>query len=166
MRAYTKRVCAGALLLAVLVFSPSADTRAADTGSSPSDGGLVQIKSAYVMGETIDRLKRDIASKNLRFFSEINQSQLAADAGIKLNPSTLLVFGNPALGSQFMTSNPASGIDWPVRLLVFEDAKGAVWLVYTDFAYIAKRHHINDRDAAFDKASTVIASIASSVASR
>jgi uncharacterized protein (DUF302 family) len=166
MRPYAKKVGAGALLVAALVFSPSASMRAADTGSSMPDGGVVRVKSAYVMGETIDRLKRDIAGKNLMFFSEINQSQLASDAGIKLNPSTLLVFGNPALGSQFMTSNPASGIDWPVRLLVFEDAKGAVWLVYTDFAYIAKRHHIKGRDAAFDKASTVIASIASSVAGK
>ena len=38
--------------------------------------------------------------------SEIDQSKLAADAGIKLRPSTLLVFGNPPLGTQFITSNP------------------------------------------------------------
>jgi uncharacterized protein (DUF302 family) len=102
-----------------------------------SDGGIVKVKSAYPLGETIGRLKQDIATKKLMFFSEIDRSQLAADAGIRLRPSTLLMFGNPALGSQFMTSNPAAGIDWPVRLLVFEDAKGEVWLAYTDFALIS-----------------------------
>jgi len=97
------------------------------------------------------------------FFGLIDQSKLASDAGIKLHPSSLLVFGNPALGSQFMTSNPAAGVDWPVRLLVFEDEHGEVWAVYTDFAYIARRHGITDRDAQFKMASEVIASITASV---
>lgn len=157
------RMGVAALATAALVFSQSASPRAAETNSSVSDGGVVTVRSAFPLGETIDRLKRDIAGKELKFFSEINQSQLAADAGVRLDSSTLLVFGNPALGSQFITSNPAAGLDWPVRLLVFENAKGEVWLAYTDFGYIARRHHIGDRDAAFDKASTVIASIAASV---
>jgi uncharacterized protein (DUF302 family) len=74
-----------------------------------------------------------------------------------------LIFGNPALGSQFMTSNPVAGIDWPVRLLVIEDKNGQVWTVYNDFSYIARRHHIKNRGAAFKMASEVIASITSSV---
>jgi uncharacterized protein (DUF302 family) len=125
--------------------------------------GVVKGKSAYSMTETIDRLKKDVAAKGITFFAEIDQAKLAADAGITLGPSTLLIFGNPALGSQFMTSNPASGIDWPVRLLVIEDKNGQVWTVYNDFGYIARRHHIKDRGAAFKMASEVIASITSSV---
>ena len=78
-------------------------------------------------------------------------------------PSTLLSFGNPALGAQFLTSNPAAGLDWPVRMLVVEDAKGVVWAEYTDFTWIARRHHITDRDAAFQMASKVAASVAASV---
>ena len=74
--------------------------------------GVVRVKSAYALDETIDRIKKDIADKGIRFFSEIDQSKLAADAGIKLRPSTLLVFGNPPLGTQFITSNPNAGLDW------------------------------------------------------
>jgi uncharacterized protein (DUF302 family) len=96
-------------------FFPCASTSAAEKASTISDGDVVKIQSAFPLGETLARLKEDIAGKKLMFFSEINQSQLAAEAGLKLNPSTLLVFGNPALGSQFMTSNPEAGIDWPVR---------------------------------------------------
>ena len=128
-----------------------------------SEDGIVRVKSAYDFQETITRLKADIATKGIKFFSEIDQSKLAADAGIKLNPSTLLVFGNPPLGTQFMTSNPNSGLDWPVRLLVTQDNGGAVWAVYTDFAWIATRHSITDRDDQFKMASMVIASITSSV---
>jgi uncharacterized protein (DUF302 family) len=96
------------------------------------------------------------------FFSEIDQAKLAADAGIKLNPSTLLVFGNPPLGTLFITANASAGLDWPVRLLVYE-ADGKVWVAYTDFEWIARRHRITNRDVEFKMASGVIASITSSV---
>ena len=73
------------------------------------DDGIIRVKSAVPMAEAITRIKADIASKGIKFFSEIDQSQLAAGAGIKLRPSTLLVFGNPPLGTQFITSNPNAG---------------------------------------------------------
>src|SRR5262245_28296944 len=76
-----------------------------------AQNGIVKGKSAYPMAETIDRLKKDVAAKGITFFAEIDQTKLAAEAGIKLRPSTLMIFGNPALGSQFMTSNPQAGID-------------------------------------------------------
>ena len=93
----------------------------------------------------------------------VDQSQLGGDAGIELRPSKLLIFGNPPLGIQFLTANPNAGLDWPVRLLVNQDANGQVWAVYTDFGWIASRHHITNRDAQFKMASEVISSITSSV---
>jgi uncharacterized protein (DUF302 family) len=137
--------------------------------SSPvlaGDDGIVRVKSAYPIGETIARLKKDIAAKGIKFFSEIDQSKLAADAGIELRPSVLLVFGNPPLGTQFITANPNAGLDWPVRLLVFENDKGEVWTAYTDFAWIARRHGIKNRNDQFRMASNVIASITSSVGAK
>ncbi|MGB2595584.1 MAG: DUF302 domain-containing protein [Pseudolabrys sp.] len=128
-----------------------------------SNDGIVRVKSAYSFEETIERLKKDVAAIDIRFVSEIDQSKLAADAGIKLNPSTLLVFGNPPLGTQFMTANPNAGLDWPVRLLVIQDSAGAVWTIYTDFTWIAARHGIANRTEQFKMASMVIASITSSV---
>ena len=143
------------LTAAALVVAPEALPKSSD--------GVVRVKSVYSFQETIERLKKDIAAKGIRFFSEIDQSKLAADAGIKLNPSTLLVFGNPPLGTQFMTANPNAGLDWPVRLLVIQDNTGAVWTIYTDFAWIAARHGIVNRTEQFKMASMVIASITSSV---
>lgn len=132
-----------------------------------SDDGIVKVKSAYPMAESIARLKKDVADKGIKYFLEVDQSKLAADAGISIRPSTLLVFGNPPLGTQFMKANPLAGLDWPVRLLVFEDEKGDVWAAYTDFAYIARRHQIKGMDnEAFQKASGVIASITSSVSAK
>ena len=128
-----------------------------------NEDGIVRVESAYPLAETVNRLKKDVADKGIMFFSEIDQSELAAKAGIKLLPSRLLVFGNPPLGIQFLTSNPDSGLDWPVRLLVRQEANGDVWAVYTDFDWIARRHHIKDPGDAFKMASTVIRSITSSV---
>src|SRR5204863_1014827 len=112
---------------------------AASSARADGDDGIVRVKSAVPMAEAITRIKADIASKGIKFFMEIDQSQLAADAGIKLRPSTLLVFGNPPLGTQFITSNPNAGLDWPVRLLLTQDDNGDVWAVWTDFEWIAKR---------------------------
>ncbi|MEQ1611656.1 MAG: DUF302 domain-containing protein [Hyphomicrobiaceae bacterium] len=136
--------------------------KAADKNSEGHEG-IVMFSSAYGFGETVERLKGDIAAKGILFFSQIDQARLAADAGIKLNPSTLLVFGNPPLGTLFITANPLAGLDWPVRLLVYESTDGKVWVAYTDFASIAKRHGITTRDVEFKMASGVIASITGSV---
>jgi uncharacterized protein (DUF302 family) len=155
MHACKRPMAALFVLAAALLASPVA--------IADGEDGIVRVKSAYPIGETVARLKKDIADKGIKFFMEIDQTRLAADAGVKLHPSTLLVFGNPPLGTQFMTSNPNSGLDWPVRLLVVEDEKGDVWAVYTDFDWIARRHRINDREPQFKMAASVIASIASSV---
>lgn len=146
------------LAFALTAFSPAA-TRA-------ENDGVVRVRSTYPIGETIERLKRDIAEKGIRFFAEIDQSSLAAEAGIKLQPSVLLIFGNPPLGTQFITANANAGLDWPVRLLVFENEKGEVWTAYTDFNWIARRHGIENRNDQFKMASTVIASITSSVTAK
>jgi uncharacterized protein (DUF302 family) len=131
------------------------------------EDGIVKVKSVYSMDETIARVKQDVASKGIMFFSAIDQSKLAADAGISLRPSTLLIFGNPPLGTLFIKADPVAGLDWPVRLLVFQDEKGDVWTAYTVFDYIARRHQIRGMDIeAFQKASGVIASITSSVTAR
>lgn len=132
--------------------------------SAQTEDGIVRVKSAYGVDETIQRLKADIQAKGIKFFLAVDQADLAAKAGIPLKRSTLLVFGNPPLGIQFLTANPNAGLDWPVRLLVNEDTEGGVWATYTDFGWIARRHAITDRAAQFKMASEVIASITSSIA--
>ena len=159
-----------AVCLALALGTPSlvaAQGVGAGTSAGMPEDGIVKVKSSYSMDETIARVKQDIASKGIMFFSAVDQYKLAADAGINLRPSTLLIFGNPPLGTLFIKANPVAGLDWPVRLLVFQDEKGDVWTAYTDFAYIARRHHIQGMDIeAFQKASGVIASITSSVSAR
>lgn len=145
-----------AILGVVLALFGGADARAADDG-------LIKVRSAYPVDETIARIRQDIAAKGIMFFSAVDQQQLAAQAGITLRPSTLLSFGNPPLGAQFLTSNPYSGLDWPVRVLVLQDEAGVVWAAYTDFEWIARRHGITDRMPQFAMATKVVDSITSTI---
>lgn len=152
---------AASLLLLLILLSAATSVARAD-----SDDGVIRVKSAVPMSEAIGRIKADIAAKGIKFFMEVDQSKLAADAGIKLRPSTLLVFGNPPLGTQFITANPNAGLDWPVRLLLTQDDNGEVWAAWTDFDWIAKRHNIRNRQAQFTMATMVVKSITSTITSK
>ncbi len=162
-------LCSVAVLAFALAIPPASHSSAADpkpVSVLNAASGVITQKSAYDIAETIERLRKDIAAKGIVFFHEIDQAALAATAGIELRPSVLLVFGNPPLGTQFIAANPHAGLDWPVRMLVYRGAAGAVWVAWTDFASIAKRHGIAAREAQFRMAAEVAASIASSVAAR
>jgi len=157
----TRRLFSAALAAAALSTAPLAWAQTAPPAAGAD--GVVRVKSAYPLDETIARIRDDIAKKGITFFAAIDQQQLAAGAGIALPPSTLLMFGNPALGSQFITARGEAGLDWPVRLLVRQDADGSVWAIYTDFLWIARRHGITTRDAQFATANGVVASITSTI---
>jgi hypothetical protein len=96
------QICSAFLLACALTTLSSSVTLA-------DNDGVVRVRSAYPIGETIERLKKDIADKGIRFFSEIDQSKLAAEAGIKLPPSVLLVFGNPRSGPNSSPRMPMPG---------------------------------------------------------
>jgi uncharacterized protein (DUF302 family) len=151
-----------ATLAALVVAVPPA---LAQTTAARGDG-IVRVRSAHSLDDTVTRLKRDIAAKGIMFFNEIDQSQLAAGAGVRLTEvkrSTLLIFGNPPLGTQFLNARAEAGLDWPVRLLVQEDAQGRVWATYTDFRWIARRHGIDPDTESFRTANGVVASITGSI---
>jgi uncharacterized protein (DUF302 family) len=162
MRELDMRHRISSALGAAALFLMLAGTAAADPVVLQGDG-VVRVRSGYGVDETIARIQADVAAKGIRFFSAIDQARLAADAGIALRPSTLIQFGNPPLGAQFLTANANAGLDWPVRVLVTQDADGTVWATYTDFAWIARRHGITNRTPQFEMASRVVESITSTV---
>jgi uncharacterized protein (DUF302 family) len=159
------QVCSAAFLVLAMTMSSASHGNAESVKPEASASGVIATRSAYGVEETVERLKKDIAAKGIVFFQEIDQAAIAAKAGVELKPSILLIFGNPPLGTQFIAANPQAGLDWPVRMLVYRDAAGEVWVAYSDFEWIARRHGVTSRDAQFHMASQVAASIASSVAS-
>ena len=133
---------------------------AAVPAAVPQAAGVLRLRSANGFDDTVARLKADVQAKGIRYFDTIDQAALGASANLQLRRSTLVLFGNPPLGVQFLQSNPYSGLDWPVRMLVVEEPDGSVYVAWTDFAFIAERYAIGDRGPQFAMASEVAASIA------
>lgn len=138
--------------------------RAAAIETNPVAEGILRLRSAHGVDETLARLKAAVDAKGVRFFGAIDQSDLGNDAGVSVGRSTLVLFGNPPLGLQFLQANPYAGLDWPVRMLVVQESDGSVWLAWTDFGYLARRYHITDRPAQLKMATEVAASIATDAA--
>jgi uncharacterized protein (DUF302 family) len=136
---------------------------AAEPSEQRGSQGLVRVRSAYPVRQTIERLRKEIAAKGIPFFGAIDQARLAADAGVRVRPSTLLVFGTPSLGAGFLNANPYAGLDWPVRLLVHQDSVGQVWVAYNDFTWIARRRGLADCREQLALAAALVESITSTV---
>jgi uncharacterized protein (DUF302 family) len=146
---------------ATVLSAAAAPAKSAVPVAAAHADGVVKQKSDYGFEETIVRIKADIDAKGIRFFDEIDQAGLGDSAKLPINRSTLLLFGNPPLGVQFLQSNPVAGLDWPVRMLVTQDDDGSVWVSWTDFNFVAGRYQLRDRDPQIKMASEVAASIAS-----
>ncbi len=145
----------------VLAFPVSAQTQPTP---APMAEGVLRLKSAHSVPETVQRLKAAVEAKGIRFFDAIDQHALAEGANLKIGQSTLVLFGNPPLGVQFLQSNLYAGLDWPVRMLVTQEADGSVWLAWSDFAWVAHRYAIKNKDPQFNMATGVAAGLAAEAA--
>ncbi|MFK5925100.1 MAG: DUF302 domain-containing protein [Desulfuromusa sp.] len=104
--------------------------------------GLITLKSSYSAEETMNRFEAIAKKKGLNIFARINHAAGAAKIGKMLRPTEVLIFGNPQGGTPFMECSQTVGIDLPLKVLVWQDAAGQVWLGYNDPVYLAKRHEV------------------------
>jgi uncharacterized protein (DUF302 family) len=151
------------VLLAGAASASAASAAAAPTAATEASG-VLRLASNHSVEDTVARIKRSVEAKGIRYFTAIDQQQLGASANLPIKKSTLVLFGNPPLGVQFIQSNPYAGLDWPVRMLVRETADGTTEIAYTDFAYIGQRYGIKDKDAQLKMASEVAATVAGEAA--
>jgi Uncharacterized conserved protein len=109
-----------------------------------SENGLVTVESAHPVHETVDRLAATVTAAGSMVFARIDHAAGAAEAGMSLRPTELLIFGNPRGGTPLMQDRQTAGIDLPVKALAWEDEAGKVWLTYDTVAWIARRHDLGD----------------------
>jgi uncharacterized protein (DUF302 family) len=102
--------------------------------------GLIALRSSFSSTETMDRLEENAKRRGLNIFARIDHAAGAATVGKTLRPTELLIFGNPKGGTPLMECVQSTGIDLPLKALVWQDAQGQVWLAYNDPGYIARRH--------------------------
>lgn len=151
------------LLFAFTVLMAALGVTSGSGAQAGKRDGVVTFKSRYSINETVKRIKADVAEKGIMLFDDIDQAKLGNAAGNTVRPSRLILFGNPALGTTFLTANPSSSLDWPVRVLVYQTKDGSVNVAYNDFDWIARRHGIGNRKKEFKMATKVIESVTSTV---
>lgn len=105
--------------------------------------GLTTIQSSYGPKETLNRLEAEIKAKGMTIFARIDHAEGAMEVGLSLRPTDLLIFGNAKGGTPLMQSIQTSGIDLPLKALVWQDASGDTWISYNDPSWLAKRHGLS-----------------------
>lgn len=108
--------------------------------ASPTDRGLIDKASHHSVDETVERLKNILQSKGVILFALIDHSGEAEKVGMKMRPTKLLIFGSPKAGTPLMLAAPTVAIDLPLKILIWEDAKGKVWATYNSPEFLRERH--------------------------
>ena len=110
--------------------------------TSSKSMGLVDLQSNHSVDETVEKVRAILQSKGITLFALIDHSGEAANVGMKMLPTKLLVFGNPKGGTPVMLAAPSSAIDLPLKILIWEDAQKKVWVTYNSPTYLMERHNI------------------------
>src|SRR4030088_540289 len=121
--------------------------------------GLTSIGSNFGPKETMERLEAEIRAQGMKVFARIDHAAGAAEAGLKLPPTDLIVFGNARGGTPLMQSIQTVGVDLPLKALVWEDASGTTWLSYNEPSWIAQRHNIPNAEPIVSKMTASISAM-------
>jgi uncharacterized protein (DUF302 family) len=104
--------------------------------------GIVDKLSHHSVVDTVERLKGILLSKGVMLFAIVDHSGEAEKVGMKMRPTKLLIFGSPKAGTPLMEAAPSVAIDLPLKILVWEDEQGKVWVSFNSPAYLQQRHGI------------------------
>jgi len=104
------------------------------------NNGIIDRPSIHSVDQTVDKLKGILQAKGVALFALVDHSGEAQKVGMKMPPTKLLIFGNPKGGTPLMLAAPSVAIDLPLKILVWEDVRGKVWVSYNSPAYLQERH--------------------------
>ena len=109
---------------------------------SMTNNGIIDLPSNHPVDQTIEKLKNILQAKGVTVFALVDHSGEAEKVGMKMPPTKLLIFGSPKAGTPLMLASPRAAIDLPLKILVWEDAQGKVWVSYNSPAYLQQRHNL------------------------
>ena len=116
------------------------------TGCENKKGVFLEtVTSQNDVPTTVKKLEGIIEKKGLTHFTTIDHAANAKKAGMHLKPETIVVFGNPKMGTQLMECNPSMGLDLPLRMLLTTDYGGQTRITYTNPEYWTLKHNIKDK---------------------
>jgi uncharacterized protein (DUF302 family)/uncharacterized membrane protein YidH (DUF202 family) len=111
--------------------------------SLEADNGIINKVSSHSVDQTVEKLKSILQSKGITLFAVIDHSGEAEKVGMKMRPTKLLIFGNPKGGTPLMVAAPSIAIDLPLKMLVWDDGQGKVWISYNSPDYLKQRHGLS-----------------------
>lgn len=130
-------------------------------GDGDGDAGLVTVSSDDDFEATVERIRTSIEdSENLMLVTTVDHAKNAESVGMDLRPTTLLVFGNPQIGTRLMQRSQSAGIDLPQKMLVWEAEDGSVNVTYNDAEWIADRHGVEASQMVIQRVSDALESLA------
>jgi uncharacterized protein (DUF302 family) len=109
-----------------------------------SGKGIVDVPSNHSVDHTVERLKAILEAKGVTLFALVDHSGEAEKVGLKMPPTKLLIFGSPKAGTPLMLAAPSIAIDFPLKVLIWEDGRRKVWVSYNSPAYLQERHGVPD----------------------
>ncbi len=130
------------------------------TGVASAQDGMTVVPSSHDVGTTMDKLESIVTEKGMKVMARVNHSANAENAGMKLRPTQLLIFGNPKVGTPLMLCSQSIAIDLPQKMLVWQAEDGKVYLAYNDPAYLKARHATEGCDEVFAKVSGALGNFA------
>jgi uncharacterized protein (DUF302 family) len=127
--------------------------------------GLMAAVSRYGHKETVDRVNAAISALGMTVVARIDHATAAANVGLQLRPTEVLIFGNPKNGTSLMQAVQTIGIDLPLKILIWRDEENKTWLGYNDPRWLAARHGVAANTAILEAMATALSTIAAKVAS-
>ena len=121
-----------------------ADSYKAGLGVGMGSDGIVTQESKFSVDETVSRLKTLLGERNVPIFATFDHGENARQVGLELRPTKVVVFGNPKVGTKLMQSSQAIALDLPLRLSVWEDERGRVWVGYRAMEPLAAEYNVKD----------------------
>lgn len=126
--------------------------------------GIIKVKSNHSVEQTADKLEQVLLSKGMKIFQRVKHSDGAKTVGIDINPTELIIFGNPKVGAPLMKCAPSVAIDLPQKAVIWQDATNKVWISYNDPAYLKQRHNIQGCDEVLAKVSGALSKLTGAAA--
>ena len=102
--------------------------------------GIIDILCNHSVDEAVEKLKAILQARGVTLFALVDHSGEAEKVRLRMPPTKLLIFGSPKAGTPLMLASPSIAIDLPLKILIWEDAQGKVWLTYNSPSYLQERH--------------------------
>jgi CubicO group peptidase (beta-lactamase class C family)/uncharacterized protein (DUF302 family) len=121
-----------------------ADAYKRGLGAGQTSDRFIAQESKWSVDETVARFERLLKAESLPVFALFDHDDNARRAEMALRPTRVLVFGNPKLGTKLMQASQQAALDLPLRVTVWQDDRGRVWVGYRGLDTLAAEHGVND----------------------